>query len=957
VLSAVQRGLAVAAISAALALSALAQSADLAVAKNGPDTSNANTDVAYTISVVNAGPDASQLVNLSDTIPAGMTFVSAAQTSGPAFDCTPLPAVGGSGTISCQIAILAAGSSANFIFTFHIPTGTAPGTMFTNTATVSSEVPPDPNSADNTSVAVTTVPQPAADLGVSKSGPDAADANTDVPYTITVLNTGPDASQFVNLSDSVPAGMTFVSATQSSGPAFDCTPLPAVGGSGTITCNIDSFAAGSTAVFIFTFHIPTGTAPGTTFVNIATVSAELPADPNDENNTGVAATTVPPPPQADIFVTKSGPTGAGPNTDVTYTIMVVNPSTNNATNVQLQDTLPGSMTFVSLNQTGGPAMTCVGGATISCTSASFVPGTATFTLVGHIPSGTPPGTTFSNTATVTSTNDPNAENNAATTSLTVSSVDVSVTKTGPATAVAGTNVTYTITIANAGPDTADNVGLTDALPAGTTFVSFAQNNGPVPACSLPNVGANGTVFCNFATLNSGESAAFTLTIKAGNSSPLNNTASGTTDSFDSNTANNSSSVSTVITASADLSIVKTGAASATAGTNITYTIVLTNNGPSDAQTVSWSDALPANTTFVSLAAPAGWTTSTPAVGSPGTATASNPLLTATASATFTLIVKVSSSTPGGTTIMNTATAASTTTDPVGSNNASTTSTSITNSADLTIVKTGPTVAGPGLNVTYTIVLTNNGPSDAQAVSVTDAIPANTTFVSFAAPGGWTTSTPVVGATGTVTTTNALLVAGSSATFTLVVNVNSSASVGTIITNTATATSATPDPTSPNSSTSTATVATGIADLSVTKTSSPNQPQIPANTDVTYTITVTNLGPASASGVTLTDTIPANMTFVSATSTQGSCTGTGPVTCNLGTVNSGSNAIVTVVGRTGSNAPGPTTNTATVSSATPDPNPANNTASATFVAVIPTLSHLILGLLAAVLAAAALLKLK
>jgi uncharacterized repeat protein (TIGR01451 family) len=125
--------------------------------------------------------------------------------------------------------------------------------------------------------------------------------------------------------------------------------------------------------------------------------------------------------------------------------------------------------------------------------------------------------------------------------------------------------------------------------------------------------------------------------------------------------------------------------------------------------------------------------------------------------------------------------------------------------------------------------------------------------------------------------------------------------------------------------------------------------------VTYTITVNNLGPDPAIGVTMTDTIPASMTFVSATPTQGTCTGMGPVICSLGNMNSGSSATVTVVARTG--AVGASMNSATVSSATPDPNPGNNTASATFVAFIPTLSPLLLGLLAAVLAAAALLKLK
>jgi hypothetical protein len=72
--------------------------------------------------------------------------------------------------------------------------------------------------------------------------------------------------------------------------------------------------------------------------------------------------------------------------------------------------------------------------------------------------------------------------------------------------------------------------------------------------------------------------------------------------------------------------------------------------------------------------------------------------------------------------------------------------------------------------------------------------------------------------------------------------------------------------------------------------------------------------------------------------------------------SGSNATVTVVARTGTGI-GATTNVATVSSGTPDPDPTNNTASVTFAALIPTMSTLLLALMAFVLATTAVLKLK
>jgi uncharacterized repeat protein (TIGR01451 family) len=71
-----------------------------------------------------------------------------------------------------------------------------------------------------------------------------------------------------------------------------------------------------------------------------------------------------------------------------------------------------------------------------------------------------------------------------------------------------------------------------------------------------------------------------------------NTATATTDSVDPNTANNSDTVTTTITQSADVSVAKTGDATVVAGNDVTYTITVTNNGPSDASNVVLTDTLP-----------------------------------------------------------------------------------------------------------------------------------------------------------------------------------------------------------------------------------------------------------------------------------------------------------------------------------------------------------------------------
>ncbi len=112
-----------------------------------------------------------------------------------------------------------------------------------------------------------------------------------------------------------------------------------------------------------------------------------------------------------------------------------------------------------------------------------------------------------------------------------------------------------------------------------------------------------------------------------------------------------------------------------------------------------------------------------------------------------------------------------------------------------------------------------------------------------------------------------------------------------------------------------------ADLSLTKTDSPDP--VPAGGNVTYTLTAANNGPSAATGVTITDTLPASVTFVSASS--GCANSGGTVTCTIGTLASGATASRTITGRT--TEVGTFTNTATVAGDQFDPNPTNNTASA------------------------------
>jgi uncharacterized repeat protein (TIGR01451 family) len=131
----------------------LAALADVQVTKlDAPDPVGAGDPLTYTITVTNAGEVAAENVQLSDIIPAGTTFVSAMQTSGPAF-MLMTPPVGGGGTFTATIATLAAGASATFTLVVQVDDAAAPGSIITNTATVvttSMESDPTNNSATTT---------------------------------------------------------------------------------------------------------------------------------------------------------------------------------------------------------------------------------------------------------------------------------------------------------------------------------------------------------------------------------------------------------------------------------------------------------------------------------------------------------------------------------------------------------------------------------------------------------------------------------------------------------------------------------------------------------------------------------------------------------------------------------------------------------------------------------------
>ncbi len=248
-------------------------------------------------------------------------------------------------------------------------------------------------------------------------------------------------------------------------------------------------------------------------------------------------------------------------------------------------------------------------------------------------------------------------------------------------------------------------------------------------------------------------------------------------------------------------------------------------------------------------------------------------------------------------------------------------------ADMAVTVAGPSSVTAGTSATYTITITNSGPNAAQGVVLTDTLPAGSSFGSWTKTSGTDTFTLAQSGGSATATATADIAGGGSDTFTLVVSAPSGLGNGASFNDTASVRANNPDPnTANNTSTATGSVVNSNpnADLSV----GVSGPATANEGDtVQYTITVTNAGPAAATGVTLTDNLPGLVNYISATTGQGTfAVSGGTVTFSMGTIAAGATVTATVTGRAIEDGSGSDTATATASSA--DPNTANNSASAT-----------------------------
>ena len=509
--------------------------------------------------------------------------------------------------------------------------------------------------------------------------------------------------------------------------------------------------------------------------------------------------------------------------------------------------------------------------------------------------------------------------------------DLAITKTdGVATATPGGSVTYTITASNAGTSTAFSATVADTFPAAITAATWTCVGAGGGTCTAAGSGnINDTVM-----LPVGGSVTYTATASISEAAlgGLYNNAYVTAPEGvdDPRPGNNIATDSDTIEAVADLTITKTdGVTTATPGGSVTYTITASNAGPLNITDARIDDTFPAALTATWTCVGAGGGTCTAS----GSGDISDMVdLPAGGSVTYTATAAINSQASGS--LSNTATviAPEGITDPNPADNSATDTDLLVAASALTLTKTATAHVVAGGNITYEVTVGNDSPSTTGVVQLTDALPAGTTFVSATQGSGPAASitTPAVGAAGTVTATFSELAVGANATFTIVAKVNAGTPGGTVITNTASAAPAEISSTQAGPVDVTASAATTVdptVDLSLTKQL---QGGLLAGTNATYLLTVQNIGVDATTGtLTLTDTLPAALDFVSAAGTGWSCAAAGQtVTCTRGTsLAAGASTSVTLTVHVHADATGTIVNHATVNGVDADSAAANNGSSA------------------------------
>ena len=713
----------------------LSSNVTLAVAKtDGSATYTPGGTATYTVTVVNTGLSDALNVNVTDVLPAGVTLsANATCVANGSSNCGAVTGATGQTSFGATAARVDAGGANTLVFT--VPVTFAPGmttTPLVNTATatdVASGNAASGSDSDTLSAVVT--------LGVAKTDGSATyTPGGTATYTVTVANTGLSDALDVTVTDPLPGGVTLnANATCVAGGTSSCGTVTGTTGQtsfGATTARIDAGAANA-----IVFTVPVAFASGMTttpLINTATATDIPTGITANGSDSDVLSANV------SLAVTKTdGSATYTPGGSAVYTVTVANTGASDALNVTVTDPLPAGVT---LNANA----ICIANGTSSCGTVTGTSGQTSFgTTAARVDAGAANMLTFTvpvafaaglstnplvNTASATDVASGATASGSDSDAL-ASNVTLGVTKTdGSATYTPGGTATYVVTVTNTGVSDALDVTVTDPLPAGVTLNANAicVGNGTSSCGTVTGTTGQTSFGTTAARVNVGVGNALVFTVPVAfapgmSTNPLVNTATA----IDVPTGVTASgSDNDTLVAAAGLAVTKTdGSATYTPGGTATYTVVVTNGGPSNAANLTVTDNLPAGATLSANAicaatGAANCGTVTGATGGTSFGTTAATLAAGAGNAlTFTVPVSFAASLATDP-LINTVTASDPSAPGPVSASDSDTRAAV---ADVGVVKTGPATLIAGSAITYTLTLTNAGPSAANGATFNDNVPA------------------------------------------------------------------------------------------------------------------------------------------------------------------------------------------------------------------------------------------
>ncbi len=547
-----------------------------------------------------------------------------------------------------------------------------------------------------------------------------------VTLELTLTNLDTSAASMIDFTDDF--GTELPGVTFDSEDFNDCGAAVAGLGTDMISVTGASLGIGGTCALRFTLTVPPGADAGIYTNTTSDVSGDI----GGFAVTGDAASDDLEVIQLLLF-SKSfdGPTTATGTAMLTFTI--TNPGTDTASDIAFTDNLDDVIS--GLIATSLPAVPCGAGSEITgigflTFSGGELPpmgGMCSFAVEVLVPASATAGTYPNITSDLFQAGLEVAD--PATADLVIEPPPTFAKVFSPDAILAGGTSTLTFTIDNsASALAASSLDFTDNLPAGVVVATPSNASTTCTGGTITALSGSGTISYSGGSVAAGAMCTIDVDVTSiATGAHVNVTGDLTSTSGNSGTATDTLTVSPA----ADLSVTKTdGVTSATPGGSVTYTIVVTNPGPSADPSVGLADVFPAELTCTYTSVAAGGATGNTAAGAGDIAdTLSMP---AGSSVTYTADCTIAEDATG--TLSNTATVAGSVTDPdPGNNSATDDDTVLVPDADLGVVKEGPATVTVGEQLTYTLTITNDGPSTATMVSVDDPTPTGLTFISATAP--------------------------------------------------------------------------------------------------------------------------------------------------------------------------------------------------------------------------------